>query len=194
MRNRIDIMLDLETLGLDPNESPLIQLSAVAFNITNGEVLAEFNEGVHHEDSIIVDPSTLKWWLETNADLLSRLMHGNNHSEKRVLQLFADFVSSFRNSDTDIYIWGNGIIFDNAFIKQRCKYYGIEYPISYRNDRDVRTYVDAYMNRLYSDLEYNRMKKNSQLSVPNFEEHNAIHDCLAQINLVSYIYGKLEKQ
>lgn len=64
---RVDIMLDLETLGL--SDSPVItQLAAVAFDITTGESFDEFSVFIDAksciEKGLKIDGSTVEWWLK----------------------------------------------------------------------------------------------------------------------------------
>jgi len=64
MANMTDIMLDLETLGLDSN-SVVISISAVEFNRKTGKIGREFEIGLQDKPQIdaggIVNESTVKW-------------------------------------------------------------------------------------------------------------------------------------
>ena len=40
---RLDLMLDIETLSTE-NNTTVIQLSSVAFNITSGDIISEFSQ------------------------------------------------------------------------------------------------------------------------------------------------------
>ena len=187
---RIDIMVDLETLGTNSN-STVFQISAVSFNIKTGEKYDIFNKIIDittiKDNKITGD--TLKWWLKTDKELLNKLI--NNKESINNIEAWSSFynwIVSQSINKKDIYLWGNGIKFDNVMIDTQMSMVGIKYPIFYRNDRDVRTIVDLACMKLNTNIE--DFKK----LIPMIgEQHNALDDCVYQIKLVNYCYNELMK-
>lgn len=178
---RIDIMTDIETLGTKA-DSTVFQVSAIAFDITTGATFSTFDKiiDIKHE-KMIVDGSTIKWWLTTDSELMKQLIL-NENSEKGsiVFEDFRRWILSQTRDFKDIYLWGNGILFDNNMIRTQMEKYGLEYPIFYQNDRDVRTILE--LASMKSGLTQKMIKE----SCKDKDEvmHNALDDCSYQVRLV----------
>lgn len=184
---RIDIMVDIETLGTK-SDATITQISAVAFDIQTGEHISKFNviaDIEKNEKPLRVDGGTLKWWLKTNHDLLKDLLLSGTHSSEDILREFHTWISDFGKDN--VYLWGNGILFDSKLIEHQMESIGLRYPIFYKNDRDVRTIVDLAGRKLgISESELKIRYKDSKLI-----EHNAYDDVVYQINLVVGCYNLL---
>lgn len=181
------IMVDIETLGKKEG-STIFQISAAAFKMKSGEILSEIDLKLDIEKAnLAVDGSTLKWWLNTDKELLTQLLNEGNLSEIEMLQQFSDWAKQFQ----DRRLWGNGILFDNNKIKAAMEKNGLEYPIPYNKDRDVRTIL-----ALAADLTGKSEKEiKSEVADINHRAHNAIDDVHKQINFVRHCYLLLsEKQ
>ena len=178
---RLDVMVDIETLGTDLNAS-MIMLAWVVFDMKSLE-RSEFKIYIRHNDAV-VNIDTLRWWLDTDAELLNDILAKAFITEKEAIAEFVRVINLLKK-DADVYLWGNGILFDNGIIKSKCTYYGIPYPIDYDKDRDVRTLLDLYTTRTGTTKALLKdMFKPSK-------EHDALADCIAQINMVRYMYGGL---
>ena len=146
---RINIMVDLETLSTEENPT-VFQIAACSFDIETGEILSFFEKtaDISCSSQLNVSGSTLKWWLNTNKELLADLVNKGNGSEEDMFKAFHSWLYTLvpqvptDNGFKNIYLWGNGILFDNRIIQQKFKSFGLCHPILYRNDRDVRTIVD----------------------------------------------------
>lgn len=181
---RIDIMVDIETLGVS-SRAQIIQLSAYAFDIASGNLYdVPFITHIKVPENAIIDGSTLKWWLNTSPDLLKQLITSATIDEKTALLGFADWCNTYAMVG-DLHLWGNGILFDNKIIKDKMESYGIQYPIFYRRDRDVRTLVDLYCARF--NVTEDDLKKRFEGGVA----HNATDDVLYQIRYVTHCYNAL---
>lgn len=187
---RLDIMVDLETLGVTANE-PLIQLGAIAFDIETGEPVATLVRHIALNEIAPISASTLKWWLDTDKELLTHLLKSGDTSEEDALRRFSRWVGStaaqFGVDKKQVYLWGNGILFDNYMLREKMKSYGIEYPIYYRNDRDVRTVVDVYEGLTGQSYE----KDLKPFFWSGVQAHDALDDCRAQVKMVSACYRSL---
>ena len=192
-KERIDVMVDLETLGKDFN-AVVFQIAAAGFDIKTGEILTEFNEladisNLEKEDGII-DGDTLKWQLATNKELLASLLNkGNTFTVRGIFEEFHKWLTKLHKEYERVYLWGNGILFDNAIIRYKLENYGLGYPIFYRNDRDVRTIFELAQIKTGETAEemYDRIYDKELIA------HDAMNDVKNQIALVSECYRILTK-
>jgi hypothetical protein len=184
---RVDVMVDIETLGTR-EDSTIFQIAAIAFDINTGKTLNEFNmvSDIARDESINITGATLKWWLATDKELFTKLLNSGTCTSKQLLKAFKDWIDGLANSK-DIYLWGNGILFDNQMIQHQLRANDMKYPIFYRNDRDMRTIVDLASARLgITENELKDMYKD-----PSLVAHDAYDDVRYQINLVSKCYSLL---
>lgn len=183
--SRVDIMVDIETLGTKIN-STIFQIAAAVFNIETGEIFETFDKVADISlDNIKVDGSTLKWWLNTDMHLLHKLLSKGEKPPYVLLLDFLEFLSKYKNDE--VYLWGNGIIFDNAMIKYQAEEFGMSYPIKYKNDRDVRTLLE--LTSLVTNIPENEIK--NMFDKNDLIKHNALDDVKRQVYLVSGCYNLL---
>ena len=199
----IDIMVDLEALNLgDKGRDPkIIQFAAVAFNILTGEIYnfpdEIFNEYclVEETDLPLIRWDTLTWWLKTNPAKLSEILEKGKESNKKEKRVILDFII-WINSMCEKYtiskstkaarLWGNGENFDNKIIKTLCDKYDCEYPITYYNDRDMRTIVQLAADKIHIDS-----KEYRALYPMKGTAHDALDDVTNQIEVTSGAYRML---
>lgn len=188
--NRIDIMVDIETLGTK-SDSTVIQIAAIAFDIISGKTIKEFNHiaDIEMNEQLTIDGSTLKWWLNTDAKLLTKLLNSGNQSSAELILLFRRWLVEMIQLDEnkEVYLWGNGILFDNKMIQHQMELLNVDYPIHYQNDRDVRTIVDLASKKL--NISENKLKES--YNDDSLVHHDAFDDVKYQINLVSGCYNLL---
>lgn len=194
MKKRIDIMVDLETLGLN-SDSQVMQISAVSFDIT-GKVydIEVFNQYINIFDKLFqfnkVDLNTVDWWIKTDVDLFMGIIEKCKNSDKNeyeVLEEFKDYINNFYKEYENVYLWSNGISFDIKILKDKMNSYGINLPIKYNSERDVRTIVD------FNCCELNISEKDfrKQFEVKDMVKHDALNDCFTQIDWVVSSYKNL---
>ena len=179
---RVDIMVDIETLG-NKVDSTIFQISAIAFDINTKETIKTFNmlADISKNKEMNVTGDTLKWWLDTDRDLLQRLLSEGTLSSDDIVRSFYNWIVGLQNDfgEKCVYLWGNGILFDNKMIQYQLEKQDIKYPIFYRNDRDVRTILDlASMKLKKSEKEVRKMFEDDTLV-----KHDAIDDVKFQISL-----------
>lgn len=185
---RIDIMVDIETLGTK-QDATIFQVAAVAFDILTGETIETFNQiaDIGKASNLRVDGSTIKWWLNTDEELLTKLLNNGTVSTDELLENFNKWLVKFKDGANHVYLWGNGILFDNNMIQYQFEQLGLEYPIYYKNDRDVRTIVDLASTKLgISEVELKDRYNDESLT-----KHDAFDDVMCQIRLVSGCYEVL---
>lgn len=190
LAKRNDIMVDIETLGLN-DESTIFQVSAASFDITTGVIESEIDLklNISSVDNLFVEGGTLKWWLKTDKDLLAKLISEGDKNELEMFKEFLDWVESL-NENKDYgspTLWGNGISFDNVKIKNKMNSLGLTYPISFKKERDVRTILDL------ASLKSNKSEREIQKEIQNDYEiaHNAIDDVRRQVRLVHHCFNLL---
>ena len=187
-KERIDVMVDLETLGTGL-DAVVFQIAASGFDIESGETLSEFNEvadisSLEKEDGAI-DGGTLKWWLNTDMELFAELIdRGDVFTVRGVFEEFYKWLSKLHTEYEHVYLWGNGILFDNAIIRHKLENYGIGYPIFFRNDRDVRTIFELAQIKTGETAKemYDRIYDKELVA------HDAMNDVKNQVTLVSECY------
>lgn len=183
---RTDIMTDIETLGKDDNII-VFQIGACKFDINTGKILNTFDEivDVRLEKNININGDTLLWWLNTDKELLTKLLNYGKYTEKEMFENFAKWIGY--NNET--FLWGNGILFDNRIIKSKMEHYGIEYPIFYRNDRDMRTLIELASMKvgIKSEKDFREKYKNNK-----YISHDGLEDVKSQIELLVNAYKILE--
>lgn len=181
-------MTDIETLGKSA-ESTIFQISAIAFDIMTGEHLSSFNwiSNISDDSFLNVDGDTLKWWLNTNKELLADLLNKGEGSSEEMLTDFHTWLTNLSEDKRDIHLWGNGILFDNKMIQHQLTEIGLDYPIFYKNDRDVRTILDLASQKLgVSESELRERFNDGSLVA-----HDAFDDVKYQINYVVGCYSVL---
>ena len=193
-KERIDVMVDLETLGTDFN-AVVFQIAATGFDINTGETLATFNEladisNLEKEDGTI-DGGTLKWWLDKDKELLASLIDkGDTYTVRGLFEEFHRWLTLLHVEYELVYLWGNGILFDNAIIRHKLENYGLDYPIFYRNDRDVRTVFELAQIKTGETVDemYDRIYDKELVA------HDAMNDVKNQVALVTECYRILTKE
>ncbi len=185
---RVDVMLDLETLGTKVG-APIIQISAVAFDIETGEVFNEYDRKVDLGDSVSIDVDTLKWWLKTDGELLSNLLEDKDSSSLReALSDYWYFLARHSHkNDTELYVWSNGLGFDISMIDCQFDKHSLDKPYSFRNDSDMRTVVGMYCSK------FNVSKEDlfSMFENETVKKHDALEDCKWQIKVLTHCWDEL---
>ena len=187
---RKDIMVDIETSG-NETSSTIFQVAAVSFDIKTGKVFSKFNRiaDIEENDVLDVTGSTLKWWLKTNKELLAELLFKGEGSSEDLLTDFHDWLNKQHDGNGEVYLWGNGILFDNKMIQHQLNEAGLDYPVFYRNDRDVRTIVDLASVKLGMTEKELKETYNDESLIA----HDAFDDVLYQVRLVTGCYNELIK-
>lgn len=179
MKQRIDIMVDLETLGLKQGAT-IFQIAAAAFDIKTGEIVHTFDKvaSIYCTNDLKSEGGTLEFWLNQNRELFFKLQERANGCPNQLVGDFWRWLTTFTDrEDTDVYLWGNGILNDNAWLQHAFEENGLDYPIFFRNNRDTRTLREATeMKALAIGKEFTYEKVGTL--------HDAMDDVRSQVNMV----------
>ncbi len=190
----IDIMLDLETVGLCDN-AVITQLSAVAFSMDDSTIFDTFDEHIGIRNSVQkglkIDGSSMEWWFKQPDKIYDEVFVKSMTSEIKledILEKFTIWIKSLKEKygidhKSNINVWGNGALADNKWIRQAYNVCNMQAPWAFHEDRDVRTLVELG-RRLY-DYEYRKVTFEGTV-------HNALDDCKHQIKYCLEIYNKLQ--
>ena len=190
-------VMDLETLGTSGPNFQVIQYSLLEFNIENGDPIAEYNwyVDIYKNNDIVANADTLKFWI-SHTDVLLNIFdcckkERFGKPEEEILRKIFQILHCEKHDGVgdDSFLWGNGILFDNRILYDKCFKYGIEYPIFFRNDQDVRTIFKLTMEKLgmtSRDInDFCSKKYGTGIT------HNAIDDCRHEARVISFCRNSL---
>lgn len=178
MKHRIDIVIDLETLG-QGNNAPILSIGAVAVTgagTATAAIAGEFYSRVDLESAIargaVPDSETIEWWWQQSPEARAEIDGSRDRDDIRAaLVLFSAWLlqQSTPKSDQDGYladierrIWGNSPSFDCIILGNAYRIGDNLVPWHHREERDLRTLLDLYPAAKLRDFEGIR--------------HHALHD------------------
>lgn len=182
-----DAMLDLETLGTDP-DCVVLSLGIVFFNL-NDEDNYETLDDTSRSFYITLDPQeqinmgrsvtfkTISWWHDQDAMAKSVFKScfaiqekgdGNYNMLKRLTYDLGNC--------KDVCLWGNGSGFDNPIFNSLLQAYEIANPFRFWNDNDFRT--------------LKRLAGKPKLELVRGVYHNALDDAKYQV-LAAQEYARI---
>lgn len=160
MSTRLDIVIDLETLGLGHN-APILSIGAIA--VTNAgtvsaAIAGEFYSRVDLDSAIargaVPDGETIEWWWQQSAEARAEIDGSRDRDDIRAaLVLFSHWLlqQSTPQPDQDGYpvdvdrrIWGNSPAFDCTILANAYRIGNNLVPWEHREERDLRTLLDLY--------------------------------------------------
>jgi len=163
-------MLDIETLGTEPN-SPVLSAGIVFFDPKTDKI--------HETGMFLFDPNeqpgrpinfnTMKWWMKQSKEARAHWEQAQPQPIRVELERF----QVFANSHGSTTWWANSPAFDEVIMSSLFADYDMTPPWKFWSWRDVRT-VKAFLN--------------DTTPIPNLNAHDPIADCLAQIRLVFRFY------
>lgn len=185
----MEIMLDLETLGVSTN-TMILTIAAVTFDSnnketeSNGQVFyarVDIDSYKKYGSNFTLDASTLFWWINKapQAAKNEAFCDIDRKSIETVMKAFSDWCS--HNKVTKI--WSNGASFDIPIVSYTMNLLNIEIPWKFWDIRDTRTLYDLANIKL-KDVKYN--------NVNNLPDHHALGDCYKQLEGVKQSYKKLK--
>lgn len=173
-----NVMIDLETLGSDTSNAPVISIAAVRFDV-RGEIDTEnaFYKNIDLADTLKygnVEAGTLKWWMTSDKrDVFLDIIFDKKAVHlKTALDQFQEWVTMNKN----VTPWSRGIDFDFGILDRLFRETGVKNPFSqFWKKRDVRTLIDVCKHAGVKELTVERVEG---------EAHNALSDVIHQANEV----------
>ncbi|EHB7680136.1 3'-5' exoribonuclease domain-containing protein [Escherichia coli] len=179
-RAGIHLMIDIETMGKNPNAA-IISIGAIFFDPQTGDMGPEFSKTIDLDTAGgVIDRDVIKWWLKQSREAQSAILTDEIPLDDALLQL-REFIAE-NSGEFFVQVWGNGANFDNTILRRSYERQGIPCPWRYYNDRDVRTIVE-----LGKAIDFD-----ARTAIPfEGERHNALDDARYQAKYVSVIWQKL---
>ncbi|GEH08988.1 exonuclease [Escherichia coli] len=179
-RAGIHLMIDIETMGKNPNAA-IISIGAIFFDPQTGDMGPEFSKTIDLDTAGgVIDRDVIKWWLKQSREAQSAILTDKIPLDDALLQL-REFIAE-NSGEFFVQVWGNGANFDNVILRRSYERQGIPCPWHYHNDRDVRTIVE-----LGKAIDFD-----ARTAIPfEGERHNALDDARYQAKYVSAIWQKL---
>ncbi|EHX4044061.1 3'-5' exoribonuclease domain-containing protein, partial [Escherichia coli] len=173
-RAGIHLMIDIETMGKNPNAA-IISIGAIFFDPQTGDMGPEFSKTIDLDTAGgVIDRDVIKWWLKQSREAQSAILTDEIPLDDALLQL-REFIAE-NSGEFFVQVWGNGANFDNVILRRSYERQGIPCPWHYHNDRDVRTIVE-----LGKAIDFD-----ARTAIPfEGERHNALDDARYQAKYVS---------
>ena len=171
----VDLMLDLETLGLKPDINPIIQIACTPFDLNTQEVFYDqsFDRCLQIPSDREVCLTTLGWWKNTKSkrvvleDILGRA--------EPVKDVMIDFMKYLADFGKPVYLWAKPTHFEHPFLQSYMKKFNIPLTLlHYRNARDLNSYIAG----LHGSRERQKYEDNLEFEG---DSHNALDDVKHQI-------------
>lgn len=168
-------MIDIETMG-NMSHSAIVSIGAVRFDLETGKTGATFYMNVDLQScldaGLIINADTLMWWLNQSEAARKKIIEKGHPLNKALISLSA-FVTK------DDQVWGNSARFDLGILSDALNTLGMPIPWDFRKERCVRTLVSFAP-------EVKDAEPNTGVA------HDALADCMFQINYCSKIFNKLK--
>lgn len=179
------IMLDLETLSLNPN-AVVTQIGFALFDLVpkEGQINGIIDSGCYHLDiesqmkmGRSITWSTIEWWLRQEKEAQNKLVGATRMSVRSAIDQFFMIPNEYGLGWTDFEgVWANGTNFDLPIIEDLLFCYDYKTPWHYRAPRDTRTLAMLAPN---AKAQANPIK------------HSAEHDAINQAQWMQAVYATL---
>ncbi len=198
---KINVMIDIETLGTKPG-SAILEIGA---NIFRDSIEVEFYKPIclksNLKHGMTIDLETLAWWQKQPC--MEKVFTSKNVSLTYALDDFTGFVEDFvltkfpvmdKDPWKEVLVWGNGASFDAVLMEEAYRKTGKTPPWKYWNVRDVRTlFTAAWGENFYKVPKIagakEELKKNG--FTRKLVEHSSVDDALLQSQMVLMAQRKL---
>lgn len=169
-----DVMVDIETTGVQPDRTAIIQISAVRFNLRQREIDTSppFDQCLFPMPHRFWDEGTRNWWMsDDNFPVLREKIMPRMREPVSVLEEFGEWLGP---PNSGLTMWCQGK-FDDQFLSSHFKDARIAFPVHYRNVRDLRSFTDGlfFPSPVPSDEELGITFDGAK--------HNGIDDCFHQL-------------
>ena len=173
-----DVMVDLETTGTSPDETAIIQIAAVRFNLAEGTVDPNvFDQALLMPPTRYWDEGTRRWWL--NKREVFQSIYNRARPPELVLQNFANWVREGYSGNP--IFWSKPISFDWPFLQSYFREFEIGNPFHYRAAENLNTFVRA--------RHFPNPPPEYEKELPfDGDEHDALSDVFHQLKVLFQCY------
>jgi len=169
-----DVMIDIETSGLQPDRNAILQVGAVKFNLETREIDSDFfDEALTFAPFRHWDKGTMDWWAKQPPQVLKDItMRAKPYRE--VMQQLQQWIVKTPN----LRFWSKPTHFDFMFLSSYFSDCDLVNPLNYRTAKDMNTFISGlyYPEPVCQVTE----KEVSHDAVA----HNALNDCFYQLKLL----------
>lgn len=182
MEQRIDVMIDLETCSIRENAA-IMSVAMVAFDIKTFAIQSEVQWGVDLTSCFMAglhfDSDTQSWWVSQSPSARSAILQMDKEPIDSVVKQLYYNLNQLKYQYKSVIVWSNGIDFDFPKLDYLFRnILGEEPPYKYNDKRDMRT---LYKELCIDTSDIQRGK----------EKHDALADCLWQIDVLKKAFSKL---
>ena len=140
-----DVMVDIETTGLDPSHSAIIQIAAIRFSYDTQEIGPAFVGCLEIPSNRFWDEGTRSWWVDDKWDVLEPIMKAARNPAE-VWQEFAQWCHQTSPALTDNRLWAKPISFEWPFLQSYGRQFDTPLPFHYRNAVDLNSFTRGMQN------------------------------------------------
>lgn len=177
----INVMIDLETLGLKPG-CAVIAIGATVFytptvkRIIDWAFFANISQTSNESAGLKADPATLAWRAKQSAEAKEGSLYGNADL-KEALADFSAWISCIEGDTHEAVVWGNAASFDLKSLEAAYEACNLPVPWRYYNEMCFRT-----------------LKNLTDVPEPEFKgvKHNALADAMHQARWAEEILHAIE--
>lgn len=174
-----DVMVDLETTGLQFDRTAIIQIAAVKFNLAERTI----DTSSFFDRCLSIPPTrhwqegTRDWWLQ-RRDVLNSIM-SRMEDHKVVLHDFYHWVGPKKT------MWGKPTHFDHSFLSSYFNEFGPQMPFHFRMANDMNSFIRARY--------FPKDPPQWERDLPFIgDAHNGLHDALHQISVLFHMMDHTE--
>ena len=137
-----DVMVDLETTGVSPDENAIIQIAAVRFNPLTQDVDGDdmFNRCLLMPTKRFWDEGTREWWGkrdQTYQSIMARM-----EPAERVMKDFVHWAEPKDDANgRKLRFWSKPSHFDYMFLQSYAKQFSTNFPFDFRDAQDMRSFL-----------------------------------------------------
>jgi exodeoxyribonuclease VIII len=182
MNRLTDLMIDIETMGTDP-DAPVTSIGCAAYNLYDPTAeIKTFYVDLNWDEQVDsgkrkVSAGTIKFWLSQKPEAQKPLLKKVDEQVAESLLKFSKFVEDTFGKEV-FYVWGNGPHFDMTILESLHKDYKMRVPWKYNKVNDLRTL-----------MRIGKVDKDDVVREGVY--HNALDDSLHQIKLAHLAMSKI---
>lgn len=148
---KINIMLDLETLGKKPG-CKILTISACTFSTKGIANITQFFDcavRIDTQDLLKVDQDTVDWWAKQGEEARKAAFESVKAiTLVKALAQFSDWLTEVSEDSAEPVIWGKGATFDAPILAAAYEAYQMDIPWNFRNERCYRTLEAEFKDRV----------------------------------------------